>query len=276
MARANVLAKIVAVKREEVQARQQAVPVQEMRQRALDTADPRNFFQAVARPSDRVRLIAEVKKASPSAGVIRPDFDPVAIARIYHENGASAISCLTDETFFQGSLAYIQAIKAAVPLPVLRKDFIIDAYQLYEARAAGADAVLLIAECMEGEAHLLDLLILATELRLTTLVEVHDVESLLMVRPHIGFPHPSYTLLGINNRDLKTMTTDINHTLRLLEMVENPRILVSESGIQTHQHIQRLQQVGVNIVLVGEHLMRQPDIGQAVRDLIAPQEPHRE
>ena len=276
MARANVLAKIVAVKREEVQARQQAVPVQEMRQRALDTADPRNFFQAVARPSDRVRLIAEVKKASPSAGVIRPDFDPVAIARIYHENGASAISCLTDETFFQGSLAYIQAIKAAVPLPVLRKDFIIDAYQLYEARAAGADAVLLIAECMEGEAHLLDLLILATELRLTTLVEVHDVESLLMVRPHIGFPHPSYTLLGINNRDLKTMTTDINHTLRLLEMVENPRILVSESGIQTHQHIQRLQQVGVNIVLVGEHLMRQPDIGQAVRDLIAPHEPHRE
>src|SRR5690606_10053330 len=141
-------------------------------------------------------------RASPSAGVIRDDFDPVAVARAYHDNGAAAISCLTDEKYFQGSLAYIAAIKQAVPLPVLRKDFIVDLYQVYEARAAGADAILLIAECIPHEAQLLDLLILATELRMTTLVEVHDVENLLRVRPHIGFPHPSYTLLGINNRDL--------------------------------------------------------------------------
>jgi indole-3-glycerol phosphate synthase len=154
-----------------------------------------------------------------------------------------------------------------VPLPVLRKDFIVDPYQVYEARAAGADAILLISECLD-EAEMIDLLILATELRLTTLVEVHDVESLLKVRPHIGFPHPTYTLLGINNRDLKTMTTDLNHTLRLLDMVENRDILVSESGIKTPADVRRLRLAGVHRILVGEHLMRQPDVGAALKELV--------
>ena len=213
-------------------------------------------------------MIAEVKKASPSAGLIRKDFDPVAIAKAYADNGAAAISCLTDEKYFQGSLSYIQQIKDAVSLPVLRKDFIVDPYQVYEARMAGADAILLIAECLPDEAQLIDLLILATELKLTTLVEVHDVENLLKVRPHIGFPIPSYCLLGVNNRNLKTMTTDLNHTLRVMDMVENPEILVSESGIRTHDDIKRLAKVGVHRVLVGEHLMRQPDVGAALRELI--------
>lgn len=228
---------------------------------------PRNFFKAVTTPNDRLRVIAEVKKASPSANVIRQDFDPVEIARAYFENGAAAISCLTDQKYFQGSLEYIKQIKEAVPLPVLRKDFIIDSYQVYESRLAGADAILLIGECLD-EALLLDLLILATKLKLTTLVEVHDVENLLKVRPHIGFPHPTYTLLGINNRDLKTMTTDLGHTLRLMDMVENHDILVAESGIKSHDDVVRLQQAGINRILVGEHLMRHEDVGKALRHLI--------
>jgi len=212
-------------------------------------------------------VIAEVKKASPSAGVIRENFDPVAIASAFHENGAAAISCLTDQKYFQGSLDTLAQIKATMPLPVLRKDFIIDPYQVYESRLAGADAILLIGDCLD-EAPLLDLLILATDLKLTTLVEVHDVENLLKVRPHIGFPHPAYTLLGINNRDLKTMTTDLGHTLRLMDMVENHDILVAESGIKTHKDVVRLQQAGINRILVGEHLMRQDDVGEALRQLI--------
>ena len=264
---ADLLQQIVADKRVEIARAMQAVPLEQIMQQAHASPPPRNFFSAVTRPKGKLRVIAEVKKASPSAGVIREDFDPVAIARAYHAGGAAAISCLTDKNYFQGSLEYIAQIKQAVPLPVLRKDFILEPYQIYQSRAAGADAVLLIAECL-GEAELLDLLILATNLKLTTLVEVHDVEHLLRVRPHVGFPHPSYTLLGINNRDLRTMTTDLAHTFRLLEMVENHDIVVSESGIKTHQDVQRLAAEGVHRILVGEHLMRQPDVEGALRELI--------
>jgi len=263
----DVLADIVAHKRVEVADAMARRPLERVKEAALASPEPRNFFRALTHPREELRVIAEVKKASPSAGVIRADFDPVAIARTYYANGAAAISCLTDEKYFQGSLDYIELIKDAVPLPVLRKDFIIDTYQVYESRAAGADAVLLIAECL-GEAELLDLLILATELRLTTLVEVHDVDSLLRVRHHIGFPHPSYTLLGINNRDLRTMKTDINHTLRMLDMVDNLDIVVSESGIRTADDVRKLRVAGVHRILVGEHLMRQPDIGAALRQLM--------
>ena len=263
----NLLDRIVEHKREEVDRAKAAVPLEEMRRRAAATVRPRNFFQAVTRRGSRMNVIAEVKRASPSAGVIREDFDPVAIARAYADAGAAAISCLTDAHFFQGSLDYIARIKDAVSLPVLRKDFIIDAWQVYEARAAGADAVLLIAECL-NEAEIVDLLILATELKLTVLLEAHEMENLLKVRPHVGFPHRRYCLLGINNRDLGTMTTDLGHTLRLIDMVEDPKILVSESGIRTHDDIQRLWKAGVGAVLVGEHLMREPDPGQALRELL--------
>jgi indole-3-glycerol phosphate synthase len=267
----SVLAQIMAEKRMEVAEAKKREPLSALKRRAGDTPAPRNFFASVTRPRDELRAIAEIKKASPSAGVLREDFDPVGLAKTYCEHGAAAISCLTDRRHFQGELAFIERIKEAVPLPVLRKDFIIDTYQIYEARAAGADAVLLIGECIPSEAHLLDLLILATELRLTTLVEVHDVQTLLRVRPHIGFPHPSYTLLGINNRNLRTMSTDIAHTLRLVEMVEAPEILVSESGIRTRHDVARLEAVGVRRILVGEHLMKQRDPGAALATLLTPE-----
>jgi indole-3-glycerol phosphate synthase len=274
----DVLREILAHKRQELAAAVARESRADIRRRAHDSPAPRNFFSAVTRPKGELRVIAEVKKTSPSAGVIRPDFDPVAIARAYHAAGAAAISCLTDEHFFQGSLSYIAQIKQAVPLPVLRKDFIIDEYQVYEACAAGADAILLIAECL-GEAELLDLLILATELRLTSLVEVHEVENLLKIRPHIGFPHPAYALVGINNRDLRTMKTDLAHTLRLVEMVEDRDIVVSESGIKTPADVARLRAAGIHRILVGEHLMRQNDVEAALRELMkgssgsAPNEP---
>ena len=266
---ADILAQIVAHKRQEVAQARRRVPLADLQRRAAAMPRPRNFFAAVTRPQGELRVIAEVKKASPSAGVIRPDFDPVAIARAYYDHGAAAISCLTDEKYFQGALDHIGRIRHAVPLPVLRKDFMIDPYQLYEARAAGADAVLLIAECLPEEARLLDMLILATELKLTTLLEVHSAEVLLKVRPHVGFPHPGYMLLGINNRDLKSMTTDLGHTLRLVSMVDDLDILVSESGIRTPEEVTRLRRAGVHRILVGEHLMRQPDVGAALAQLVS-------
>lgn len=263
----DILQQIVEHKRTEVAAAQARKPLSDVIAAAANMPPPRNFFAALTRPKRQLRVIAEVKKASPSAGLIRDDFDPIAIARAYADNGAAAISCLTDEKYFQGSLDYIAQIKEAVDLPVLRKDFIVDPYQVYEARAAGADAILLIAECLT-EPGMLDLLILATELKLSTLVEVHDLESLIQVKNHIGFPHPSYTLLGINNRNLRTMTTDLQHTLDMLPHVPNVDVVVSESGIRSYEDIERLKQAGIHRVLVGEHLMKQPDVGLALRTLM--------
>ncbi len=232
---------------------------------------PRNFFNAVSREPKlghkSVNLIAEVKKASPSAGVIRADFDPVAIAKAYSAAGADALSVLTDEKYFQGKLEYIHAIRDVVKLPVLRKDFIIDSYQVYESRAAGADAILLIAECLETS-ELIDLQILATELNLTCLIEVHDIDNLMRVRDHvIGFPHRSYSLLGINNRDLRTMQVSLNNTLRMSELVEDRSVLVSESGIKTRDDVQKLVKAGVRSVLCGETLMRSGNVVGTVTEL---------
>jgi indole-3-glycerol phosphate synthase len=217
----------------------------------------------------RVNLIAEVKKASPSAGVIRDDFDPVRIAQAYAAGGADALSVLTDEKYFQGRLEYIQAIRSVVKLPVLRKDFIVDPYQVYEARAAGADAVLLIAEALQVN-ELIDLQILATELNMTCLIEVHDMDNLIRVRDRvIGFPHRSYSLLGINNRDLRTFKTDLGTTLRMAELVEDRSVLVSESGIITAEDVKKLASAGVRGVLVGESLMRSPDITSKMREMFS-------
>lgn len=263
----DVLAEIVKHKHTEVQAAKASLSEVEMIKRALDTPQPRNFYTALARPQGELRVIAEVKKASPSAGLIREDFDPVAIAKAYEDAGAAAVSCLTDEKYFQGSLDYLRQIKGSVQLPVLRKDFIVDPYQVYEARAAGADAVLLIAECLT-EPMLMDLLILATELKLSILLEVHDLESLVQVKQHLTFPKAGYTLLGINNRNLKTMATDLNHTIQLLSEVPDKSVLVSESGIRTRDDVLRLAEHGVHRVLVGEHLMKQPDPGRALTEMI--------
>ncbi len=236
---------------------------------------PRNLFAAVTRHTSPVHIsvIAEIKRRSPSAGLIRPEYDgngfsPESIARRYHAAGAAAISCLTDERFFGGHLSYIERVKEAVPLPVLRKDFLVDPWQLWQSRAAGADAVLLIAECL-NESLMVDMLILAQQLRMTVLLEVHDMENLLRVRPHVGFPHPGYCLLGINNRDLSTMKVDLSHTLRLADLVEDRTTLVSESGIKTPADLERLRAVGVRIILVGEHLMSQADPGAALTKLTA-------
>lgn len=266
---------IVANKQLEVKAAKEAIPFKELEALVAQADPPRNFFAAATqhRTRNSTAVIAEIKRKSPSAGLIRPeydspDFSPECIAERYHANGAAAISCLTDERFFGGHLSFIERIRETVPLPVLRKDFLIDPWQLWESRAAGADAVLLIAECLT-ESLLVDMLILSQRLGMTVLLEVHSVESLLRVRPHVGFPHPSYCLLGINNRDLDTMKTDLNHTFRLADMVENRSVLVSESGITSHADIVRLRNAGIRIVLVGEHLMAAEDPGAALAALLA-------
>lgn len=268
------LDEIVARKHEEVARAKVATPLEELRERIAELGRPRNFFGAVAgnNGNDRTSVIAEIKRKSPSAGWIRQEyqdaFDPIDIARRYHGAGAAALSCLTDEHFFGGHASYIHMVRDAVPLPVLRKDFIVDPYQVWESRAMGADAVLLIAECLT-EAMMLDLMILARELELTALIEVHSMENLLRVRPHIGFPMRSYCLLGINNRDLGTMTTDLNNTLRLVDLVDDPSVLVSESGIKTPADLAKLREQGVKIALVGESLMREDDPGAALGALLS-------
>ena len=230
----------------------------------------RNLYAAlISRPARTVNLIAEVKKASPSAGVIREDFDPVAIAGTYAAAGATALSVLTDQPYFQGRLEYLTQVAQAVSLPVLRKDFIIDPYQVYESRAAGADGILLIAACLKP-AEIMDLIILASKLTLTCLIEVHDAAELLQVRSLAGFPQGGYVLLGINNRDLNTFTVDLGATLRLADLVDDRRILVSESGIHTHADVRRLARAGVQSILVGESLMRAPDIAAKVAELLDP------
>jgi indole-3-glycerol phosphate synthase len=267
----SILDQIVRTKRDEVAARGAQTSVAQFKDQIAGLPRPRNFFQAVARPAQgkALNLIAEVKKASPSAGVIRADFDPVAIAAAYEAAGADALSVLTDEQYFQGRLSFLRDVRAAVRLPILRKDFIIDPWQVYESRAAGADAILLIAEILETS-QMIDLQILATELNMTCLIEVHDLENLMRVRDHvIGFPHKSYSLLGINNRDLRTFKTDLGTTLRLAELVEDRKVLVSESGIHTNADVKKLAGAGVGAVLIGESLMRSADIGAKVRELFA-------
>ena len=274
----SVLTEIVEHKRAELAVAKEKVPLSELELMVAQEEAPRNFFAAVnhrQRNAFDTAIIAEVKRQSPSAGLIRPEYEgdsfrPEDIARKYHASGAAAISCLTDRKYFGGDLTFIQRIKAAVPLPVLRKDFIVDPYQLWEARAHGADAVLLIAECLH-EGEMLDLMILAQQLQLTVLLEVHDMDNLLRVRPHVGFPHRGYGLLGINNRNLATMEVDLNHTLRLADLVEDRSILVSESGIRTSADLARLRSQGIRIVLVGEHLMRQDDPGEALSIMLNPE-----
>ena len=271
----DTLATIIAHKRDEVERAKRERSEQVLRALASGKDKPRNFFQSVVKhvSEHTTAVIAEIKRKSPSAGWIRREyegegFDPADIARQYHEAGASAISCLTDERFFAGRLGYIEVVKAAVPLPVLRKDFILDPWQVWESRAAGADAILLIAECL-SQSELVDLSILARELQMTTLVECHSMEQLLRVLPHVGFPERTYGLLGINNRDLTTMKVDLNHTTRLAMMIEDTSILVSESGIRTAEDLAKLRRVGVRIVLVGESLMRHDSPGEALSRLVA-------
>lgn len=258
---ASILDKILADKRIEVEIRKAQESLEQVKISAGKAPASRCFASAIGGPKSEIRLIAEIKKASPSKGLIRPDFDPVEIAKIYEASGASAISVLTDEKYFQGSLEHLKAVRNAVSLPVLRKDFIIDSYQIYESRTAGADAILLIIAALSHE-ELAGFMALASDLGMASLVEVHTAEELgtaLEINARI---------IGINNRNLQTFKTKLNTTLELAARVTGDRILVSESGIFTRADVEKLMSAGVDAILVGESLMREADPGMKVKELL--------
>jgi indole-3-glycerol phosphate synthase len=266
----TILDRIVAYKWQEIdQARRSGHGGESLLEKQALLAPPARPFTAALRRGPGVQVLAEVKKASPSAGVIREDFDPVAIARIYEQNGAACVSVLTDTPSFQGRLDYLAAIRSGVGLPVLRKDFLLDRIQLLEARAAGADAVLLIAEILPGDS-LLRLFRETNELGMEALVEIYDRENLPRVLRVFERVASSAPLLGINNRDLRTFVTRLEHTLELADEVPDEVCLVSESGIRTRADVEQLAHAGVEAVLVGETLMRSPDIGAKLRELLTP------
>jgi len=258
----DALARICADTRLETARRKAATPLESIREQARNAKPTRGFARALVHTStDRFALIAEIKKASPSGGLIRPDFDPAALARAYAAAGATCLSVLTDAPYFQGHADYLRAARAAVELPVLRKDFILDPWQVYETRAMGADCILLIiAALTDAEAHELEQL--AHALGLDVLVEVHNREELdraLSLQSR---------LIGINNRNLKTLKTDINTTVELADLVPPDRFLIGESGLRTHEDLQLLAQAGVRSFLIGESLMRQDDVEAATRKLL--------
>jgi len=260
----DVLQTILARKAEEIAERSAMRPLDAVREAALQAPEPRGFAQALRarRASDLPAVIAEVKKASPSKGLIRADFDPAAIARSYEAGGAACLSVLTDADYFQGSDAYLRQAREACALPVLRKDFTIDAYQVYEARALGADCILLIVAALD-DVRLADLTVLGLDLGMDVLVEVHDLDELERA---LQVPAP---LLGINNRNLRTFDVSLDTTLALRDAVPADRILVTECGIGTRADVARMRDAGVHTFLVGETLMRQPDPGVALRELFA-------
>ncbi len=265
-----ILTRIIVSKQEEV-ARLHASTTLDALRRAAEAASPaRDFARAVQREDGAMALIAEVKRASPSKGLIREDFDPVAIAEAYASGGASALSVLTDGPFFQGSLDIFRAVRASVDLPMLRKDFMIDPWQIYEARAAGADAILLITSILEPE-QLRSFQALAHELGMAALVETHSDADIRKV-----FEAIRPVLLGVNNRDLQhaQFCTELEHTIRMLPLIRDlsapgpTPAVVSESGIRSNEDVVWLSREGVSAVLVGESLMRQADLDLAVRQLM--------
>ena len=256
----TILDRIVSQKRADVDRARTAVPVTELQRQLGDAPSPRGFVQALKEGAP-VGLIAEVKKASPSAGLIRPEFEPVDIARMYESNGASCISVLTDEPFFQGHLDDLRAVREVVSLPVLRKDFVIDPYQVVEGRVAGADCILLIAEILD-DATMATLYETSLELGMDVLIEFYEPENLERVL------RLSPTLVGINNRNLKTFETSLSHTMTLRKSIPPETLVVGESGIRTRDDVCQLADAGVGAMLVGESLMRSPDVGAKVRELL--------
>jgi indole-3-glycerol phosphate synthase len=257
---AEILEKIIAAKRKEVEEAIRLRPLRDLMKLA-DNAEPARDFLAALQSGPPIRLIAEVKKASPSKGIIRPDFNPVEIAQAYEKAGASCISVLTDSQFFQGSLDYLSAIRNAVNIPLLRKDFVIHPYQIFEARVHGADAVLLIAECLNRQ-ELRGLHQLIRELGMVALIELHlpsNIDNVL---------NTGTDLIGVNNRDLNTFEVDLNRTIKLRKQIPATKTLVGESGIHTRQDALLLQENNVQAMLVGESLMRQDDVAQAVHALL--------
>ena len=258
----TILEQILEHKRVEMAAAYASRPLEELRSQTLDLPRTRGFAGTLRkRAGEETAIIAEVKKGSPSKGIIRTDFDPLSIARCYQEHGAACLSVLTDSRFFYGQLAYLEQIRMLVDLPLLRKDFIIDPYQVYEARLAGADAILLIAAALDI-GPLQELTALASELGLDVLLEVHDEGEL-----EKAGSVPA-ALLGINNRNLSTFVTDLGVTERLAPLVPAGRLVVAESGIETIADIQRLKKAGASAFLIGESLMRHQDVGTKLSELL--------
>ncbi len=259
----DILGHICADTKAEVQRRKAATPLETIRSRAREASPPRGFGRCLKEEIARGRyaLVAEIKKASPSGGLIRPDFDPAVLARAYAEGGATCISVLTDEPHFQGSPAHLKAARAAVTLPVLRKDFILDQWQVYESRAMGADCILLIMAALT-DAQARELESLARSMDMDVLAEVHDRRELDRA---LGLETP---LIGINNRNLKTLKTDLGNTIELAPYVPPDRFFIAESGIKTHADVRRIAAAGAHCFLVGESLMREPDVAAAARVLL--------
>ncbi len=260
----DILKTIITNKHEEVAKAKLLTSIDELKARISDLEDtPRGFERHLreAISSGWTAIIAEVKKGSPSKGVIREDFDPLHIAEIYQDNGATCLSVLTEEKFFMGHIRFLALIREQIGLPLLRKDFITDPWQVYESRAAGADAILLITSLLEKE-QIKDLSALAKELQLDVLLEVHD-EAEMETACDTNIP-----LIGVNNRNLKTFSTDLDTTERLSIMLPKDRILVSESGINYRADIERLKASGAGAFLIGESLMREPDIGRKLQELL--------
>ena len=261
----DILQQIVAAKHLEVSAARARKPLADVRADAQSRVLTRDFLGSMRTKiaAGYPAVIAEIKKASPSKGVLRPDFEPADIAQSYAEHGAACISVLTDKAFFQGSVDYLKQARASCHLPVLRKDFMVDAYQIYESRAMGADAVLLIAACLD-DAQLIEFEDIAQSLDMAVLVEVHDAAELARA---LRLKTP---LLGLNNRNLKSFEVSLDTTLSLLKEVPADRLLVTESGIQTRDDVLRLGAAGINAYLVGEAFMRAADPGLALAKLFGP------
>lgn len=258
-----ILNEIIAHKKAELDRLKADFPVkglvQGLKMRIKQLPPPRDFIKAIT--GKDIKIIAEVKKASPSKGIIKKDFNPVEIAKIYELNGAAAISVLTEEKYFHGHIDYLREIKEAISLPVLRKDFIFDEYQIYESRAAGADALLLIARVLEKK-EIERFLDLSHNLGMSCIVEAHDEEELEKVLS------TKAKLIGINNRDLKTFKTDIKTTLNLATKIPKDRIVISESGINSYNDVDLLKRKGIHVFLVGESLMREKDMGKKLKELM--------
>jgi indole-3-glycerol phosphate synthase len=253
------LESIVAYKREEIAGDRLGVSLETLKSKIKQLPPTRNFKAAIS--EHNLNLIAEIKRASPSKGLIRKEFDPPEIAKIYQDSGASAISVLTTEKFFRGSLDFLSQVSAVTTIPILQKDFVVDEYQIYQARVNKADAILLIASILV-EAQIKNFLECAHSLGLACLVEIHTKTELAKVLA------TKAQIIGINNRNLTTLTTDLETTLNLSKLVPQDRILVSESGIGTREDVKRLQECGVRAVLVGESLMRSSDIGVKTKELL--------
>lgn len=259
-----ILDEIVANKRIKVKERKTSLPLSELKARINDLPDTKGFKNAIARGEKKespIRVIAEIKKASPSKGIIREDINVQRIAWIYEEGGAAAISVLTEERYFLGSIENLLMTRKVVNIPILRKDFIFDAYQIYEARAFGADAVLLIASILD-KMQIDEYYGLTSDLGMDALVEIHDkkgLEKALETRAEI---------IGINNRDLKTFKIDLNTTYRLMDEIPEGKVIVSESGINNRYDLIQLQKAGIDAVLIGEALMREKDIGKKIKELL--------